>query len=65
MLTITFIRDGRTWYGRKLYKVTLENVQVGSLISSNTTAADAQAMIRRVLEREIAAGRRFKLVDKT
>jgi hypothetical protein len=65
MITVTFARDGRTWYGRKLYKVTLENVEVGALNVGRTSAEDATAMMRRILENEIAAGREFKIVNLT
>lgn len=63
MLTITFARDGRTWYGRKLYKVTLGNAQVGELTFTRMSVADSQQMVRRALEREVAEGRAFLVVD--
>lgn len=64
MLTITFARDGRTWYGRQLYKVTLENAQVGDLTTGRVTVAESQEMVIRILEKQIAEGRPFRIVDK-
>lgn len=63
MLTVTFSRDGRTWYGRKLYKIRIERSDGGSLDAGNLAVLDFKAVLIRILEREVAAGRPFQIID--
>jgi hypothetical protein len=64
MLTVTFSRDGRTWYGRKLYKIRIERSDGGHLDTGSLAGLDFKAMLVRILEREVAAGRPFQVIDK-
>lgn len=65
MLTITFGNDGRTWYGRKRYKVRLENVDAGQLTMSHISVKESQAIMIRIIENEIMEGREFRIVNNT
>lgn len=63
MLTIIFSNDGRTWYGRKRYKVRLENAHLDDhLVLSRMSVADSISMIRRIVEKESAEGREFRII---
>jgi hypothetical protein len=63
MLTATFSRDGRTWYGRKLYKIRIERSDGGSLDTGDLSGLDFRAILVRILEREVASGRSFQVID--
>lgn len=55
MLTITVARDGRTWYGRKLYRVTL-NGKVGSIACTGLTRSRAIDLLRKIGHKLVSEG---------
>jgi hypothetical protein len=63
MLTVTFSRDGRTWYGRKLYRIRIERADGGSLDTGDLSGLDPKAMLVQILTREVASGRPLQVVD--
>lgn len=64
ILTITFSRDGRNWYGARRYKMRIEGA-TGHLAVGRMTVEDSKTMMIRIIEKEIAEGRDFQIVDNT
>ncbi len=63
MLTITVSRDGRTWYGRKLYRVRAEKTGGSSLDVSDLTGVNFKEWLMQTIGREVAEGRPFLVID--
>jgi len=66
MLTITFARDGRTWYGCRRYRVHLGGADPESMQgfeSGNVSVEEATSTLLTIIRRELAAGRQFEIVD--
>ena len=62
MITVEIDRDGRTWYGRKLYKVRVTST-AGNLTCGTMTPGEFREWLRGLLIREISEGRPFQIID--
>lgn len=64
MITITISRDGRFWYGRKRYKVTIDGY-IGKLESGRIGLDESKSLIQDVMIGAITSGQRINIVNNT
>lgn len=65
MITIKRSRDGRTWYGRRLYQVRLDRPGYGYLLVQSMTSLDSRNMVARLIGRCIIDGHACEVIDET
>lgn len=64
MLNIELTRDGRSWYGRKLYRINLAS-RAGTLSYRNLTPAGVSGTLGPLVTQLLVEERPFSITDVT